>query len=212
MLGMRTLTYSASFYEEEEEKIVSKKEDAKDERKEAVQMGLTVALSVVIALLAFVVLPYGLSQMLSSRISSFAVLGLIEGLIRIVLFVGYVIAISYMRDINRTFMYHGAEHKAINCIENGLELTPENVRRQSRYHKRCGAPMRVQLCGLLCGGRAVQYTLLAPDSSLCRLHSQPDDLLGNEHERLQRHKVLLCGSGSRGVLFRSNGPCVQGSR
>ena len=66
-------------------------------------MGLTVALSVVIALLAFVVLPYGLSQMLSSRISSFAVLGLIEGLIRIVLFVGYVIAISYMRDINRTF-------------------------------------------------------------------------------------------------------------
>lgn len=138
VLGMRTLTYSASFYEEEEEKIVSKKEDAKDERKEAVQMGLTVALSVVIALLAFVVLPYGLSQMLSSRISSFAVLGLIEGLIRIVLFVGYVIAISYMRDINRTFMYHGAEHKAINCIENGLELTPENVRRQSRYHKRCG--------------------------------------------------------------------------
>ena len=138
VLGMRTLTYSASFYEEEEENIVSKKEDAKDERKEAVQMGLTVALSVVIALLAFVVLPYGLSQMLSSRISSFAVLGLIEGLIRIVLFVGYVIAISYMRDINRTFMYHGAEHKAINCIENGLELTPENVRRQSRYHKRCG--------------------------------------------------------------------------
>ena len=138
VLGMRTLTYSASFYEEEEEKNVSKKEDAKDERKEAVQMGLTVALSVVIALLAFVVLPYGLSQMLSSRISSFAVLGLIEGLIRIVLFVGYVIAISYMRDINRTFMYHGAEHKAINCIENGLELTPENVRRQSRYHKRCG--------------------------------------------------------------------------
>ena len=136
VLGMRTLTYSASFYEEEEEKIVSKKEDAIDERKEAVQMGLTVALSVVIALLAFVVLPYGLSQMLSSRISSFAVLGLIEGLIRIVLFVGYVIAISYMRDINRTFMYHGAEHKAINCIENGLELTPENVRRQSRYHKR----------------------------------------------------------------------------
>lgn len=138
VLGMRTLTYSASFYEEEEEKIVSKKEDANDERKEAVQMGLTVALSVVIALLAFIVLPYGLSQMLSSKISSFAVLGLIEGLIRIVLFVGYVIAISYMKDINRTFMYHGAEHKAINCIENGLELTPENVRRQSRYHKRCG--------------------------------------------------------------------------
>lgn len=139
VLGMRTLTYSASFYEEEEEKIVSKKkEDTKDDRKEAIQMGLTVALSVVIAVLAFVVLPYGLSQMLSSKIDSFAVLGLIEGLIRIVLFVGYVIAISYMKDINRTFMYHGAEHKAINCIENGLELSAENVRKQSRYHKRCG--------------------------------------------------------------------------
>lgn len=141
VLGLRTLTYSASFYEEEEEKQQEKKkEESKGEKdwKESVEMGITLALSVVIAVLAFVILPYFLSQLLSSRIESYAALAAIEGLIRVALFIGYVFAISFMSDIRRTFMYHGAEHKTINCIENGLELTVGNVRRQSKHHRRCG--------------------------------------------------------------------------
>lgn len=140
MLGMRTLTYSASFYEEEEEKEKksSEKDREKQDTREKIQMAVTVALSIVVAVAAFMLLPYFLSQMLGKYISSFVALAAIEGLIRVILFVGYVVAISFMEDIRRTFMYHGAEHKSINCIENGLELTVENVRRQSRHHRRCG--------------------------------------------------------------------------
>lgn len=139
VLGLRTLTYSASFYEEEEEKQQAEKENTEEKDwKESLQMAATIALSVVIALLAFVVFPYFLAQLLSEKIASHTVLAAIEGLIRILLFIGYVVAISFMNDIRRTFMYHGAEHKTINCIENGLELTVENVRRQSKHHRRCG--------------------------------------------------------------------------
>lgn len=136
-LGMRTLTYSASFYEEEEEKRMDTEESGTDV-KERVQMALTLVFAVVLAMLVFVVLPYGLSQLLSRKISSHMALAVIEGVFRIILFVGYVIAISFMNDIHRTLMYHGAEHKTINCIENGLELTVGNVRRQSKHHRRCG--------------------------------------------------------------------------
>lgn len=141
VIGMRTMTYSASFYEEEEEKAQEKKNETDGEEKswkESVEMGITIVLSVVIAMLAFVILPYFLSQLLSSKIESRTALAAIEGGIRIVLFVGYVLAISLMNDIRRTFMYHGAEHKTINCIENGLDLNVENVKRQSRHHRRCG--------------------------------------------------------------------------
>ena len=141
VIGMRIMTYSASFYEEEEEKAQEKKNETDGEEKswkESVEMGITIVLSVVIAMLAFVILPYFLSQLLSSKIESRTALAAIEGGIRIVLFVGYVLAISLMNDIRRTFMYHGAEHKTINCIENGLDLNVENVKRQSRHHRRCG--------------------------------------------------------------------------
>ena len=137
-LGMRTLTYSASFYEEEEEKRMDKKEGDGTDVKERVQMALTVVFAVVLAMLVFVILPYGLSQLLSRKVSSHVALAAIEGAFRVILFVGYVVAISFMNDIHRTLMYHGAEHKAINCIENGLELTVGNVRRQSKHHRRCG--------------------------------------------------------------------------
>lgn len=139
VVGMRTLTYSASFYEEEEEKQQKKKKnDPKEEKREKIEMGITIAIAVIVAMLAFVALPYFLSQLLSTRVKSFTALAAIEGIIRVVLFVGYIVVISFMNDIHRTFMYHGAEHKTINCIENGLELTVGNVSRQSKYHRRCG--------------------------------------------------------------------------
>lgn len=138
VLGMRTLTYSASFYEEEESEKKRSKDEPKQELREQIEMVLTVLLAIVLAVAVFMLLPFFLSQLLQDRIQSQSLLALIEGVIRIVLFVGYVYAISFMGDIRRVFMYHGAEHKSINCIENGLELTVGNVRRQSKHHRRCG--------------------------------------------------------------------------
>jgi len=105
--------------------------------KEGIAAGAAILFAIALALLAFFFLPFFLNQFLIGREESQVVLAAIEGGIRIVLFIGYVIVISFMKNIRRTFMYHGAEHKAINCIENGLELTPENVRRQSKYHRHC---------------------------------------------------------------------------
>lgn len=131
-LGFRALTFSASFFEEEE------KEKAVDRKKEDFWMGLTVAASVLLAIVIFMVLPYGISLLFRSVISSQWALALLEGAVRLLLFIGYVAGISLMSDIKRVYMYHGAEHKCINCIESGRELTVENVRKSSRLHKRCG--------------------------------------------------------------------------
>lgn len=144
-LGMTSLTYSASFYEDEEpvkgkKKTASEKDDTgeKSSNREQIEMVLTVVLAVVLALAIFVALPFGLSLLLNKVIHSTVALAVIEGLIRVALFVGYVCAISFMEDIHRVFMYHGAEHKAINCVEQCEELTVANVRRQSKEHRRCG--------------------------------------------------------------------------
>lgn len=140
VLGIRTLTYSASFFEDEEEeqKELSREEEKKREQQEKWLMRGTVAFSVIVAVAIFMVLPYFLSSVLEPGIPSYHVRTLVEGLIRIGIFVLYILLISRMEDIQRTFMYHGAEHKCINCIEHGLPLTVENVRISSRQHKRCG--------------------------------------------------------------------------
>lgn len=145
-LGMKTLMYSASFFEDEEdtakkEKLSpeeKKKMEEKEKKEEKLLMSGTVAFSVVFALLLFFALPYFLSGFFHKVIASETLIALIEGLIRLVIFVGYIALISLTPDIKRTFMYHGAEHKCINCIEHGMELNVENVRKSSRLHKRCG--------------------------------------------------------------------------
>ena len=139
VLGMKTLTYSASFYEEEEtSRVLTEEEAKKQEKKENVLMGITVAVSIVLAMGIFMVLPYFISGLFDKVISSRFIKSVIEGLIRIAIFIGYILLISRMKDIQRVFMYHGAEHKCINCIEHGLELNVENVRKSSKQHKRCG--------------------------------------------------------------------------
>lgn len=143
VLGIKTLAFSAEFYEEEEPEE-SKFDKAADkmfkEKAEDVVMGITIFVSVVIALGLFVVLPSIISDFIKNQfnIISVSLLSVIEGIIRISLFIIYILLISLMKDIRRTFMYHGAEHKCINCIENGMELNVENVMKSSRYHKRCG--------------------------------------------------------------------------
>ena len=155
VLGMKTLTFSASFFEEEEdeksgsrkaEKCAGAKKPApteeeqkkKEKRQENVLMGGTVAISIVLAVAIFMVLPYYISVFFQRFITSQTLLALLEGVIRLTIFIGYVAAISLMPDIKRVYMYHGAEHKCINCIEQGMDLTVENVRKSSRLHKRCG--------------------------------------------------------------------------
>lgn len=139
VLGMKTLLYSAEFYEEDEQtEVLSEEEAKKQEKKESIAMGATVAFSVVAAIAIFMVLPYFLSSLLKPLIPSYFVRTVIEGFVRIGIFVVYILLISRMEDIQRTYMYHGAEHKCINCIEHGLPLTVENVKKSSRQHKRCG--------------------------------------------------------------------------
>ena len=144
VLGMKTLTWSAGFFEEEEgggkeESETNKKiEKAVGDSGEKLVMGATVVFSIVMAVAIFIVLPYFLSLLLSSYVRNASLLAIFEGILRILIFVGYVAAISAMKDIRRVYMYHGAEHKCINCIERGRELTVKNVRKSSRLHKRCG--------------------------------------------------------------------------
>lgn len=142
VMGIKTLTYSSSFYEDEEDSKDTKVDEVgrkifKD-RFEAVVMAATVLFSIALAVAIFMVLPYLISRLLSNIIVSKTVLNLVEGIIRIAIFIVYMLLISLMKDIKRVFMYHGAEHKCINCIENGLELNVANVRKSSREHKRCG--------------------------------------------------------------------------
>ena len=137
VLGMRTLMYSASFFDEEVKELSEEEQKAK-EKKESVAMGFTVFLSVILALVIFMLLPYGLSLFFKKWIASPTLLALIEGVIRVVIFFIYIVAITCMEDIKRVYMYHGAEHKCINCVEHGLDLNVENVKNSSRFHKRCG--------------------------------------------------------------------------
>ena len=124
--------------EDEEEEILTEDEARKQEKKEKLIMNLTVVVSVLIAVGIFMVLPYYLSSIIEKHTSSHLVMTVLEGVIRVAIFLIYIVLISRTKDIKRTFMYHGAEHKCINCIEHGLELNVENVRKSSKQHKRCG--------------------------------------------------------------------------
>lgn len=142
VLGMKCLTYSATFFEEDDAAEESKFDKATrkmfGEKAEDVLTGLTVAFSIVLAVALFMLFPYFLAELLSKVVANDTLLALFEGIIRIIIFLSYVVLISLMKDIYRTYQYHGAEHKCINCLEKGRVLTVENVRKSSRQHKRCG--------------------------------------------------------------------------
>ncbi len=141
ILGMRSLNFSASFYEDEDAK-----ETAADkafnrifkDKAEKVFNGLVMLFSLVIAIGIFMVLPYFVVSRFEEYVRSESFLAILEGGLRILIFVGYVLAISLMKDIRRVYMYHGAEHKCINCIEKGAPLTVREVMRCSKQHRRCG--------------------------------------------------------------------------
>lgn len=166
VLGMKTLTYSAKFYEDEEEKApLTKEEESKKKRKESIIMGITVTVSIVLAMGIFMVLPYFMISFADDVIQSKAVLAALEGVIRMLIFIAYILMISKMEDIKRVFMYHGAEHKCINCIEHGLALNVENVRKSSKQHKRCGTSFLLFVMIVSC----VMLFFIRSDSQLVKV-------------------------------------------
>lgn len=126
IMGLRSLNYSASQFGEEEEQLTTK------------ELVLTMGFALVLTVALFIVLPAFLLRFVQSYITSNIVVNLVEGVIKVSIFVIYIVAISWMDDIKRVFAYHGAEHKTINCYEAGEELTADNVAKHSRVHARCG--------------------------------------------------------------------------
>ncbi len=142
IIGMRTLTYSASFFEDDEESEPGRFERFLDrifgEKLEGMIMAGVMVLSFLLAIGIFMILPLIIAGLFRQFIPSEQGIAILEGLVRIGIFILYIKLVSRMEDIRRTFMYHGAEHKCINCIEHGHPLTVENVRISSKEHKRCG--------------------------------------------------------------------------
>ena len=141
-LGMKTLSLSSDFYEEEDEK-----ETGFDKfmtklfgnKAESIMTGFTILLAIAMAVGLFFVVPALFSHYVLERfIANASLIAIAEGLFRIAIFIGYILVISLSREIRRTFMYHGAEHKCINCVESGKALNVKNVMRSSRRHRRCG--------------------------------------------------------------------------
>lgn len=162
VVGTKCLMYSAEIAgdEEDEEEAAKNAKLTEEElsvkkQKEAKQfqwlLYITVAFSIVISVAAFMLLPYALASLLRKvGVSEFGVT-VAEAFVKLILFLGYMLLISRMKDIQRTFMYHGAEHKCINCVEHGMPLTVENVMASSRQHRRCGTSflflvMLVSIC------------------------------------------------------------------
>ena len=146
VVGTKCLMYSATFFEEEEELEKRKtlegeervREEAKKENQDKLLMTGTVIFSIIFSVALFMVLPYLLASLLHKIGATETMITIAEAAVRICLFLGYLLLISKMEDIQRLFMYHGAEHKCINCVEHGMPLTVENVMKSSRLHKRCG--------------------------------------------------------------------------
>lgn len=132
ILGLRVTDYSASMYDPEESVDP-------ESPKEKLFTGIVLVLSMIIAVGLFILLPYTVASFLSSRIGNPNLLVLIEGILRLTIFLLYIWGITAMKDIRRLYQYHGAEHKCINCLENGLPLNVENARKSTRLHKRCGS-------------------------------------------------------------------------
>lgn len=156
VVGSKCLRFSASFFEDDEDSKESKFEaflkKTFGDKIDNIIMTLSMIFSFVLAIGIFMLLPMALSNILKLFISNYYVIAVVEGFIRVAIFIIYILIISMVPDIKRTFMYHGAEHKCINCLENGLELSVDNVLKSSREHKRCGTSFIfiVMIISILC--------------------------------------------------------------
>lgn len=143
IIGIKSLEYSASFFEDDEEESESKFDKWFDkvfkEKGNSVLMGISLVLSLAFSTLLFFILPTALTSLVKKAITSnVVVLNIIEGIIRVIIFISYIFIVGKLEDIKRVYQYHGAEHKTIFCYESGIDLTPENAKKFGRLHPRCG--------------------------------------------------------------------------
>ena len=143
IIGIKSLEYSASFFEDDEEESESKFDKWFDkvfkEKGNSVLMGISLVLSLAFSILLFFILPTALTSLVKKTITSnVVVLNIIEGIIRVIIFISYIFIVGKLEDIKRVYQYHGAEHKTIFCYESGINLTPENAKKFGRLHPRCG--------------------------------------------------------------------------
>lgn len=141
IIGMKSITFSASFFDTEEEepsKMDKYLENKFGDKLNDIMISISVVIAVLMAVGLFMVLPTWISSFFNRFIPGSWVLGIVEGLVRILIFILYLVLITRMNDIKRVFQYHGAEHKTINCFESDEDLTVENVKKHTRLHKRCG--------------------------------------------------------------------------
>ncbi len=173
--GVKALMYSASFFPDDEENAEPSKFEQWLEKKlgsekmEKAVISFSVFLGVLFSVALFFLLPTLLSGLFDRWIGSAVVRSLIEGLIRIAIFMGYMILISQMKDMKRVFSYHGAEHKTIRCYEAQLPLTVENCRRMTRLHPRCGTSFLFVVVAISILLFALVSAILPMSSMLVRL-------------------------------------------
>ena len=141
--GVKALMHSADLSPEAAEEQPSKldlwlEKKLGNEKFQKVVVGTAVAMGLGLSILLFILLPAIIAGFLDNWIQNTLVLNLVEGLVRMTIFMGYMLLVSQMKEMKRVFAYHGAEHKTIRCYEAGLPLTVENVRQQTRLHPRCG--------------------------------------------------------------------------
>lgn len=138
VIGVKSLMFSAKFYDVEDENKKEKKKETKESMSDWMIYG-SVILAICMSVGLFIVLPNVISNIfVPNKEANPVIYNLVESIVKIAIFLGYLFAVSLMKDIQRTFEYHGAEHKTIFCYENGEELIPENVKKYSRFHPRCG--------------------------------------------------------------------------
>jgi len=147
VIGVKALTYSAEFFEEEEDLKKGKFElwiEKKfGEKANDILVYFSVFVAMAVGMLIFIITPTLLIHFLKTQTNNPVILNISEGILRIFIFIAYILLISRMKDIKRVFQYHGAEHKTIHCYESGLPLTVENARQFTTLHPRCGTSFLV---------------------------------------------------------------------
>ncbi len=177
IIGIRSLEFSASFFEDDEEsesKFDKWFDKTFKDKGSSVLMGISLVISLTFAVLLFFILPTALTSLVKIKITSnVIVLNVVEGIIRVIIFLAYIFLVGKLEDIKRVYQYHGAEHKTIFCYESGIELTPENAKKFGRLHPRCGTNFLflVMVISIVIfsftgwqsiGGRIVSRVLLLP--------------------------------------------------
>ena len=172
--GVKALMFSADYFPEDETVAPSKldlwlEKKLGNEKMEKLVIAVAVVLSVFFSIALFMLIPTSVASLVELVTDSVLVRNLVDALLRITIFMTYLMLVSRMKDIRRVFSYHGAEHKTIHCYEAGLELTVENVRKQSKHHPRCGTSFLMVVIIIAILVNTVVFSLFPAPNLLVRI-------------------------------------------